>query len=245
MTAATPRIVVGPSRPPRTLRIAALAGICCLVVGLAAGWLLWHSPAQRLALEEVRAELTTAGQREEALQQTLAVAQRAAQVAEFANSELRGQLGDLDREVARLNDEIGFYQRLLESGSGNRGLAVHELTLETTPAAGVFRFRLTLSQNLKKARVVTGAVRFELEGVQGGAARVLSGSAAGVSFGSRPGTFEFKYFQQLEGSIDLPKGFMPQRVLVSLDPEGTDRVITRSFEWAAVTPQASDSTITG
>ena len=42
--------------------------------------------------------------------------------------------------------------------------------------------------------------------------------------------FAFKFFQQVQGSLALPKGFVPNRIAVTLQPDGGSSV-TRKLDW--------------
>ena len=45
--------------------------------------------------------------------------------------------------------------------------------------------------------------------------------------------FQFKYFQTIEGRIELPENFQPRRVFVRLFPQNSAKVAAeRAFDWA-------------
>jgi hypothetical protein len=57
-----------------------------------------------------------------------------------------------------------------------------------------------------------------------------------VTDGSQPEpAFRFKYFQQLEGYLELPEQFQPSQLLVSLEVKGQNKLLSRSFDWKALT----------
>lgn len=183
----------------------------------------------RRALLESRAEI-------EQLQQQLALHQRGEQVAENANKELQQALAGRQEEIASLRNDLSFFQRLMEGGAQQAGLAVHSLSLRATDDPRSFQFALTLSQNLKRNRQASGRVELFVSGANGEQSKRLGLDALG---GTGPGLeFSFKYFQQLTGLIMLPEGFKPGSVSLKVIPEGGSPV-EREFMWKDVIQQGS------
>jgi len=52
--------------------------------------------------------------------------------------------------------------------------------------------------------------------------------------------FRFKYFQQLEGYLALPEGFMPTRLLVTLEAKGQRNPVQRQYGWDALLSESSE-----
>jgi len=165
-------------------------------------------------------------------ERVIAVSQREAQVTQQANEELKQQIVELENIQAGLKADVAFYQRLLDSGSNTDGLAVYDLKVETITPDQLYRYRLTLSQNLKKANPVSGQLEISIEGAQDGQLLVLDDGQLHV----RPeqnSNYEFKYFQQLEGSFRIPIAFKPERVEVRMRPKSKKETdVVRSFTWA-------------
>lgn len=183
----------------------------------------------RRALTEARSEISQ-------LQQQLAQHQRGEQVAESANKELQQTLAKRQEEIASLRNDLSFFQRLMEGGSQQAGLAIHSLSLRATDDPRSFQFALTLSQNLKRNRQASGKVELSISGANGDKSARLNLQDLG---GSGPSLeFSFKYFQQLTGVIMLPEGFKPGAVSLKVLPEGGSTV-EREFVWKDVIQQGS------
>lgn len=185
-----------------------------------------HSTAATLdlALDQVQsleAELETA-------RQATAVAQRSDQVSRVAMRELQKNLASRDEEIAGLRADVAFYERLVGGSAQRRGLSVHSLEV-VMGAAGDLGFKLTLTQNVKKGALTHGHVRLSIEGVAGDQIETLDWEKLRQASGDVGLPFEFRYFQQIDGSVMLPRGFLPHRVRVSVVQDGgqTQRV----FDW--------------
>jgi hypothetical protein len=216
-----PRIVVGPNRDSLTTREKLLAILLLLSVGFGGAlvghrWTLQSNGDARTRVAELGRELEAARQEAETLKQQLAVAERGDQVTRGANDQLRDEYVAMQDELAALRADIEFYQRLLGSASAGNGLAVHGLQLIRTSSPLVYRFELTLSQNLKKARIVAGEAELLVDGVEGDQLRTLDPNTLDLGSGKGSIGFEFKYFQLLRGSFALPEGFVAERIRVHL-----------------------------
>lgn len=180
--------------------------------------------------DQLHNELASATRALAELEQQNAVFQRAEQVAKNAAMALRETLDERQSEIAELKSDLDFYQRLLGSGGERQGLAVHSLNLFPTHSAQVFRFELTLVQNLRKAQVIEGEADLRVLGTLGDKAMELGRDALQFSDDSAELNFAFKYFQQLEGRVTLPQGFAPDSIRVRLRPSGQSP-IDSDYAW--------------
>ena len=185
-------------------------------------------------LRLLREKVVELEDRVERLRQRNTVALRSDEVSRVANQELQETLAERDEEIAALRADVGFYERLVGGSAQRQGLAVHSLTLAPT-GDGAWRYTLTLTQNLKKASVSKGEITLTVDGVRDGKLSSLPWSELVQAAKAEPQTFEFKYFQQLEGSVMLPQGFTPHRVRVQLQFGG--RESEQVFPWQATQAQ--------
>ena len=125
--------------------------------------------------------------------------------------------------------DIAFYERFVGATGQRRGLSVHDLDLQLQ-SGDAWHFVATLTQNLNRGAVNTGRVTLAVEGTRNDRLEKLSWSSLRKQ-GNAPGVaYSFKYFQQVEGEVMLPKGFKPLRVSVRLVPPGGSAV-EQSFPW--------------
>ncbi len=165
-------------------------------------------------------------QRVEKLTQKVATLERSEQVERDAARALQDALTERDAELAALRNDVAFFERLAGNTAQRQPLAVHSLSLEPLGDGG-WRYLLILTQNLKKSAISKGSVTLQVEGSQDGALRTLEWSDLLQKPGADAHPFSFKYFQQIEGSISLPAGFLPHRVRVNVrsDQGPTEQVV--------------------
>jgi len=98
-----------------------------------------------------------------------------------------------------------------------------------------YLLRLVLVQAIVHSRRVSGTVKLQLEGVQGGQMAVFDVAELAVGDGSYDMDYEFRYFQGLEADLSLPLGFEAERINVEIWPnEARAERVNETFEWSAV-----------
>ncbi len=211
-------------------------------IGIGAGWLLSllvvALVATRLAapgLEHVRdgarQAQRDAGERQrrlDELSQRVVTLERSDQISRAANAELQASLAERDEEISALRADVAFYERLVGSTSQRKGLSVH--SIEFAPEeAGTWRYRAVLTQNLNRGAISQGQMRFTVEGVRGGKLASIGWDELLQRKEAGGQGYSFRYFQELDGSVMLPKDFTPQRVRVLLRGNGGNA--EQTFDW--------------
>jgi hypothetical protein len=203
-------------------------------------FVVWQLSTSRVApateelqqnLDFVASELATIKQRLARLQARQVVVEREAEVLRQANRILRETESERQAELGRLQSELDFYRRLAGSGGAQSGLDVYRAEIVPTESRQVFRFILTLTQNIQRASMISGRVRIDIEGTLDN--RPVNLRWAQISDGEAPEpAFRFKYFQQLEGYLVLPDGFDPLRISLTLESKNQRKPVVRTFDWA-------------
>lgn len=200
------------------------------MIGVAAlTWALARPPAD-LAARAARAEALRRDNA--ALKQQLAVLTRSRQITRIATDALRRSLADRDEEIAGLRTDLAFYTRLTGASVQREGLMVQDLRVRPIHGARAYAVTVTLTQNARRGETSQGRVSLSIEGVHGGKAAQLAWSDLAAPPARAGLPFAFKYFQQVQGMLVLPAGWVPSRVIVSVQPDG-GAPVSRSFAWTA------------
>jgi len=175
-------------------------------------------------------ELETLKGRLKRIQARQVVSQQEAEVIRQANRLLREHESERQAELSQLQSQVDFYRRLAGTGGTQSGLDIYRAEVIPTDSGRVFQFILTLTQNIRRAAIITGRVRLDVEGTLEDRPVTLPWSQ--VSDGESPEpSFRFKYFQELEGYLTLPVDFSPTRLLVTLEAKGQRQPIVRNYNW--------------
>jgi Family of unknown function (DUF6776) len=139
-------------------------------------------------------------------------------------------LGDMQSQIARLNQDLSFYRGLVQPDSVVH-VKVQQMQIVPETAAGQFRLKFVLMQTGKPAAMIAGNVTASIDGLLQG--KPVSLSYAQVSPAHRAGlTYSFRYFQDYDEPVQLPPGFEPTRVGVEIH-SGRDAAhgFRQAFVW--------------
>lgn len=233
MTAPAPRFRVVPRNalPSRGLILAVLV---VWLLSLVAVWALatWRAaPGLGQAQGQLRTSERAAQQQREKLDeavQRLVTLQRSDQISRAANAELQTSLAERDEEISGLRADVAFYERLVGATTQRKGLNVHSIDF-SQEEAGTWRYRAVLTQNLNRGAISQGQLRFSVEGVRGGKLASVGWNELHQRSEAAGKEYSFRYFQELGGSVMLPKDFTPQRVRVWLRGNGGN--VEQTFDW--------------
>lgn len=167
----------------------------------------------------------------EKIEQQLSISQRGDQVSSAANDTLKDTLREREEEVAALQADLAFFQRLVGGRQPKQGLRVQSLVLRPIEHSRGFAFRSTLTQTLRRGETTRGNLKLKIEGVSDN--KVVTFDLAQLPAHSPEGDtlpFTFKYFETIDGSVVLPDGFSPSRVFVSAVSEQGERS-EESYSW--------------
>lgn len=199
-----------------------------LVSLVLAAWLAYSLGGSDGSARQAERELADARQQIEQLTRGQATAQASDRISRAALTEVQASLAERDEEIAGLRADVAFYERLVGATSQRKGLNAH--SVEFSPeAAGTWQYRVVLTQNLNRGAISQGQMRFSVEGVRDGKLTTVSWDELHQRKGVPGQDYSFRYFQQLDGSVMLPKDFTPQRVRVSLSGPGGGT--TQNFDW--------------
>ena len=140
-------------------------------------------------------------------------------------------LGDMQSQIARLNQDLSFYRGLVQPDSITH-VKVQQMRIVPETATGQFRLKFVLMQTGKPDNVVAGSAALSIDGLLQGKPSTLN--FAQVTPTRRAGlTYSFRYFQDYDESIQLPQGFEPTRIGVEIH-SGRDKDASHGFRQAFV-----------
>jgi hypothetical protein len=149
---------------------------------------------------------------------------------------VESSLGELQAQIQAQEEELVFYRGIVSPQDRIAGLRIQSLEVLPNDGEGRYLVRLLLIQAIVHSRSVSGAVKLQLEGVQGGQTTSFDAAELVVPGESYDMAYEFRYFQGLEAELALPLGFEPQRITVEIWPnEARAERINQTFEWPGVT----------
>ena len=168
------------------------------------------------------------------LREKYAVLERASQVDKESYNAISENMKNLQNELLELKEQVAFYRGIVAPTEGASGLLIRDLKFDSLGDENGYHFKLVITQVMKNEYLVRGRVQVLIDGLLAGQQKQLTLSQ--LSGGKLDDIkMEFKYFQNIEGDIVLPEGFVPSSVVVDLIPSGKGRTrIKKNFEWADI-----------
>jgi hypothetical protein len=164
----------------------------------------------------------------------LEAAEVARRVDQEGYKQVNKSLGDMQSQIARLNQDLSFYRGLVQPDSVIH-VKVQQMQIVPETVAGQYRLKFVLMQTGKPDKEVAGSAAISIDGLQQGKPSNLTFAQVAPSHRVSL-AYSFRYFQDYEELIQLPQGFEPTRVGVEIrsvkdrDPSHNFR---QAFVWKA------------
>lgn len=193
-----------------------------LMMGAVAGvvwWLVQNSyRITGFSVEEARQQIGTLGEENRRMTRELDAARaslierdRQLQIEKASQTELARNVAQLQEENASLKEDLGFLRRLMSSGAAPEGIGVSDLKVEREGRTNEYRYRMVLTQGGQRKQDFKGRVQVIARIAQATTTNTLTFPDPAQP--ETAGTFDFKFYQKVEGRFTIPDG----AVLKSVD----------------------------
>ncbi|KUJ82736.1 hypothetical protein AWR36_009205 [Microbulbifer flavimaris] len=219
------RMKVVPHRPfsgPLSVLGVALLVLATSAAGYYAGQhhLRGNLDRKSLAHERALQELEKLQKENEALRLRATTAEQSLTIGEKASENVRSELVEKENRIAELKQEISFYRGLMAPADGSEGVSIGRFSISQAAESRSYQYKLLVQQSATRHNLVTGQATFTVVGSQDGQPKRYPLSALSPQVDSEKIPLRFKYFQNIEGELQLPEGFEPEGVELSLKSSG-------------------------
>jgi hypothetical protein len=193
----------------------ALLAVVLLLAGFFVGGYRGLSLSRSVSAENehLRAQLQLAHKQLGELQQLRANLETREEIEGGALAIVRQTLAEQQAVIAELEQGIRFYKSLMAPGELEEGLGVRGIDLMPGTEVGRYQFRILVQQSARKHELLQGTLRVELLGTRNGEQASLELSGLSEQVPSPDIRLRFKYFQAIEGEMELPGGFVPRKII--------------------------------
>jgi len=184
---------------------------------------------------ELNAKIDTLEDVNAKLRADVAAAELAREVDRKSYADVEKDLSGLQAKVLKHQEELTFYRGIVSPEDGIGGLRIQRFQVLPGGADDAFRLRLVLVQSMRQDAVVSGSVVVQIEGVRDNKpAQLTLAEAGGETRADGQVPFQFRYFQNLEQPVTVPKGFVPKAVTVEVR-SARSAPVRESFPWQVQT----------
>lgn len=230
--------VVVVHRPGRRLLLA-LSIVIGIAISAIGGYLYgYFSTASseenaRITEQQLGEDLAEARDENAELRRQVAILERSAVMDQRATQEVQETLTELQEQVIRLEQDVVFYRQAISDEIDSSGIIIGQLDIEGTADPQVFRYKLVLRQEeSSQDSFLLGHVNVNVVGELNDEQMVIplqdiSGEVDTIDIRLR-----YRYFQNIEGELELPVGFMPEQIhVIAISNSPIESQANKSFSW--------------
>jgi len=231
-------MVVVPYRPYRSLLLLLTIGVV-VAGGLAGGfWFGYRDAVEQVQLEDLsqeqlQAELALLESQNAELQQQVVNLDQSQVMDSQTNVQIQATIMEMREYITQLENDVQYYRQAMSEDFDAVGLVIGELDIQATEALARYKYKLVLRQQGTTGNIfLEGQVNVVLQGRQNGEHAEFPLSALTEVEDLADIKLRFKYFQTIEGELQLPDGFVPDQVLVTaVATTPMEKTLERSFSW--------------
>jgi hypothetical protein len=146
---------------------------------------------------------------------------------------VRKELADRQQTIAELEEGLHFYRSLMAPTELAQGLSIRGIDLVKSTVEGRYQFRLLVMQSVPKHQLLQGSLRIDLIGEQDGQEVRFKLSELSAQVPAPEIRLRFKYFQAIDGVLDLPVGFTPLRFeAIAKASKPRKAEVKKAFDWS-------------
>lgn len=164
------------------------------------------------------------------LEQELTNARQGAVIDRQAVEQVREAVVASEAKIAALKTDLVFYRGLMAPTATEKGLSIRSISLTPASDANSFDYQLVLQQLAIKHRLLRGTYHLILRGDLDGEQQALL--LRDLVEPEVKLDFRFRYFEKIEGSLQLPQGFKPELIeVVAETNEKRPTRVQKQFSW--------------
>ena len=145
--------------------------------------------------------------------------QQEAQMDQVALRAIKEQIKQFQNERLEMEEELAFLRGIVSDSSDKTGLRVQKFKLTPGIEGNQFDYQFSVSRVISSGATAKGKILISVEGLRKDEAVTLS--LKDLTGGKqRSHKMQFRFFQNIEGTLTLPDDFMPAKIVIELEPDG-------------------------
>lgn len=237
------QMVVVPYRPWYRVSLSVFLIMLFVAVGAAAYFYGQYVAQQRYLVnradnERLSQALAESQGQLNALRSELVITDRSNIVDRRATEEVQGTINGLRQRILELEQDVSFYRQVMSPESTDLNLVIAEFGVTPIEQSARYHYKAVFRQAGAGDKVLEGSAQINIIGQRDGQREVLSLSDLVLESASFEPNLSFRYFQNIEGELQLPDGFTPDQVEVLAESTKPTAIkVEKVFSWSVVEAQ--------
>ncbi|RHW76932.1 DUF6776 family protein [Colwellia sp. RSH04] len=135
-------------------------------------------------------------------------------VEQLANQEAQAILKESEQEHFEVKKQLAFYEKVMAPEKDAGGLVIDNVKIVATRSAEHYQFQVALVQQQLKRRYSKGSIELTVSGSLAGKPKQLKLNDI-AKMSKKELSFNFQYFQVINGEVTLPKGFIAEEIHIT------------------------------
>jgi hypothetical protein len=211
----------------------ALSFVLTLIAGICLGR-HWSAPrgTDPKIVERMQSKLSATDAALKAARGDLEMQRTRHEVDRHALELLRSEMAAEKVRTAELEEGLSFYRSMVVSDETAKGLSLRTPELVPGDNPSRVRYRIFVQQKDREYNMVEGRLMVEVVGVSGDREVTYPLAKLSKEFNDKSATLQFRYFQSIEGEINLPDGFEPKEIkLTARASKPREMAVKEQFPW--------------
>lgn len=187
----------------------------------------------QLDRSQLAAEVLILEEENSSLRSEIALLDRSSVMDQQANNEVQETILTLRERVAELEQDVLSYRQAMSEEFEDVGLVVDQMDIESTELAGRFNYKLVMRQEqTNNETYLIGHARVSILGSIGGEQLELPLHEISDAEDLLEIKLRFRYFQNIEGQLQFPEGFMPEVIeIYAVETAPMAKTVNKSLPW--------------
>jgi hypothetical protein len=157
--------------------------------------------------------------------------QRESEMDQIAIKALKEQIKQYQTERLEMEEELAFLRGIVSDTPDKSGLRVQKFKLTPGLEKDQFDYQFSVSKVINSETTAKGKILISVEGLQKDQAVTLN--LKDLTGGKKKNhKMRFRFFQNVEGTLTLPEGFVPAKIVIELDPDGKkEDTVKAIYDW--------------
>lgn len=145
---------------------------------------------------------------------------------------VRSEITEQKEQISDLAEGLNFYQSLMAPDKLSQGLSLRPLELVLLESPGRFSFRIVAQQEALKHSLLKGELAVVVVGALNGEPVSYPLAELSENVEASPIVLRFRYFQTIQGELNLPPGFVPERIDMMASAKKPRKMeVKESYPW--------------
>jgi TolA-binding protein len=215
-----------------------LRALLLLLLLLAVAWVSYQqgsggNPTVLVGLQsDDKKKIEALEEERNALRRELKMVQQAAEIDRESIVSIRDQIKQFQDERLKMEEELAFLRGIVSTTSKKQALRIQNFKLEPGLEAGHYTYKFSVSQVINSSIVAKGVIELNIEGLLNGRSKRLGLAQLSENKQGKI-KMRFRYFQNVEGKLNLPNGFEPAAIEIYVKPSGGKlQPVKETYNWS-------------